>query len=158
MSSIRLVLLITVSRLLNWVICLGDVFVLTWCGCHLQPTGCKQTHSLLMLGGRLPSASCSSSRFPIQIERETSAALFFWGGGVVVPPPLRLSLGFFFPLLAICLFLSVQLTTLIRQPDNESQREAMHLQLRLLPASAGCVCVCVSLTYSLFVFDCMLRL
>lgn len=140
MSSIRLLLLITVSRLLNWVIYLGDIFVLTWCGCHLQPTGCKQTHSFLMLGGRLPSASCSSSRFLIQIERETSAALF-WGGCCCCSSSSSLPHSFFFPLLAICLFLSVQLTTLIRQPDNESQREAMHLQLRLLPASAGCVCV-----------------
>lgn len=78
----RLLLLITVSRLLNWVIYLGDVFVLTWRGCHLQPTGCKQTHSFLMLGGhgclQLPALPPVSS-FKL---KERHRQLFFFGGGV----------------------------------------------------------------------------
>lgn len=112
--TVRLLLLIAISCLLNWVIHLVDVSVSTWCGCcHLKPTCCKQT--FLALGGPVPSASCSSSCFLIQTERDISFFLFFL---FFVSP-----LFFFFPLLAICLFLSVQLTTLIWQPDNESQRE-----------------------------------
>lgn len=144
-SSVKLLLLTAISCLLNWVIHLVDISVSIWRGCcHVKRTGSKQTFPTL--GGRLPSASCSSSCFLIQTERDISFFSSFF----------RLSLIFSFPLLAICLFLSVQLTTLIRQPDNESQREAMHLQLRLLSASAGRVCP--SRTVCLCVFDCTLRL
>lgn len=133
-SSVRLLLLTAISCLLNWLIHLVDVFVSPWYGCcHLKRSIRKPSwlsvDDCLQLSDILPHSS-----FKL---RETSTFFFRW-----------LFSFFFFasllflpsPLLAICLFLSVQLTTLIRQADNESQWEAMHLQLRLLSASAGRVC------------------
>lgn len=98
---IRLLLLITVSRLLNWVIYLGDVFVLTWRGCHLQPTGCKQTHSFLMLGGhgclQLPALPPVSS---FKLKERHRQLFFFWGGeggrGLLLLFLLFVSPSFFF--------------------------------------------------------------
>lgn len=149
-SSVRSLLLTATRCLPNWVIYLADISVSPSRGCcHLKPTVCNRPFRTLW------TTAFSFLRFLLSSFKLRETSAFFFLGAVVF---FFFSSPSFFStsLLAIFLFLSVQLTTLIRQPDNESQREAMHLQLRLLSASAGRVCP--SRTACLCAFDCMLRL